>query len=216
MTTVEEVVEEGMVPVYADSLLDGTYSVTMKSSSSMFKADHCVLTVENGEMTVTLFMSSDAYAWMYAGTAEEAAASTEADWLPLEAEGEEKTFILPLNALDAGEAYAAFSRRKELWYDRTLLFRADSLPAEAFREGFFTTAESLKLADGTYTVETALSGGSGKASVQSPATLTVEGGRAFAELVWSSSNYDYMLVEGERYDPVALEPEAAASPPLRK
>ena len=32
MTTVEEVVEEGMTPVYADSLIDGDYPVRVKSS----------------------------------------------------------------------------------------------------------------------------------------------------------------------------------------
>ena len=58
------------------------------------------------------------------------------------------TFTIPVEALDAPVLCAAYSKNKELWYDRTLLFRADSLPVEAFREGFFTTPASLSLADG--------------------------------------------------------------------
>ena len=201
MTTVEKVVEEGMVPVSADSLKDGVYTVTMKSSSSMFKADHCELVVEGGEMRVVLYMTSEAYPYMYAGTAEQAAAADEANLVPLT----DGTFTLPLNALDDGESFAAFSKRKELWYDRTLLFRADSLPTEAFAEGFFTTAESLGLADGEYTVEVALSGGSGKASVTSPAAVIVADGAATAKIEWSSSNYDYMRIDDEVYLPVNTE-----------
>ena len=198
MTTVEEVVEEGMVPITADSLVDGTYPVTMKSSSSMFKADHCELTVADGRMSVTLYMTSEAYPWMYAGKAEEAAAADEGAWVPLT----EGSFTLPLEALDDGEPFAAFSKRKELWYDRTLLFRADSLPAEAFAAGFFTTAESLGLADGDYAAELSLSGGSGKAGVDSPAALTVKDGKCTAVLCWSSPNYDYMKVDGEQFLPL--------------
>ena len=210
MTAVEEVVEEGMVPVYAASLVDGVYPVAMKSSSSMFKAERCELIVENGKMRAVLHMKSEAYPYMYAGTAAEAAADTENGWIPLT----EGTFTLPLNALDSGEAFAAYSKRKELWYDRTLLFRADSLPAEAFAEGYFTTAESLGLADGDYTASVTLSGGSGRASVQSPARLTVAGGACTAEIAWSSANYDYMKVDGARYDPVSLDPVSVFVIPL--
>ena len=65
MTPVEDVVEEGMKPVRAENIIDGVYPVEMKSSSSMFKADHCELTVENGKMCVTLFMTSEAYPFMF-------------------------------------------------------------------------------------------------------------------------------------------------------
>lgn len=67
------------------------------------------------------------------------------------------------------------------------------------------TAESLGLADGGYTAEVTLTGGTGKASVSSPAALTVKDGRVTAAVVWSSSNYDYMIVDGVKYDPVTTE-----------
>ncbi len=201
MTEVRDVVEEGMTPVYADCLKDGVYPVTMESSSSMFKADRCDLVVEDGTMQVVLYMSSESYPWMYAGTAAEAAATDESAWIPRT----DATFTLPLAALDSGESYAAFSERKQLWYDRTLLFRADSLPADAFVDGFFVTAESLGLADGTYTADVTLYGGTGRATVTSPATLTVSGGAAEAKIEWSSPNYDYMRVDEELCLPVNAE-----------
>ena len=67
------------------------------------------------------------------------------------------------------------------------------------------TPESLGLADGAYTVDVSLAGGSGKASVTSPARLTVENGVCTAEIEWSSPNYDYMLVNGEKLLPVNAE-----------
>ncbi len=61
------------------------------------------------------------------------------------------------------------------------------------------------LADGTYEVEVTLSGGSGRATVASPCEITVSGGQMTARIEWSSSNYDYMLVDGEKYLPVNTE-----------
>ena len=203
MTTVEDVVEEGMEPVYADALKEGVYPVEMKSSSSMFKADHVELKVEDGRMQALLYMTSQSYLYMFAGTAAEAAAAAEADYIPLTpGDGDMEVFALPVEALDAGLSFAAFSKKKEKWYDRTLLFRVDSLPAEAFLESPLTTVSDLSLEDGTYTVEVTLSGGSGKASVESPAVLTVRDGEATAAIVWSSSNYGFMMVGDEKFLPV--------------
>ena len=36
----------------------------------------------------------------------------------------------------------------------------------------------------------------------SPAKVTVKDGNVTAEIIWSSSNYDFMMVNGERFDPV--------------
>lgn len=215
MTTVEDVVEEDMEPVYSDSLADGSYSVTVDSSSSMFKITACTLTVAEGQMTAEMTMSGTGYLYLYMGTAEEAAGADESSYLSYtENDAGEHVFTVPVDALDEGISCAAFSKRKELWYDRTLVFRADSLPQEAFAEGVITTPESLDLADGTYTVEVTLEGGSGKASVQSPCTLTVESGACTAEIVWSSSNYDYMMVDGSKLEPTTLEPGSTFEVPV--
>ena len=59
--------------------------------------------------------------------------------------------------------------------------------------------------DGTYQVEVELLGGSGRASVTSPAKVEIKDGKAVATLEWSSPNYDYMVVDGEKYLPVNTE-----------
>jgi len=193
MTTVEDVVEEGMVPVPGEMLLDGDYTVAADCSSSMFRIVEAVLHVSDGKLTATITMSGTSYLYVFPGTAAEAAAAEESAWIGYTEDSEGRfCFNIPVDALDAGISCAAYSRNKELWYDRTLLFRADSLPMEAFREGFFVTAESLGLADGDYLVDVSLSGGSGKAKLASPAALHVENGICTATLVWGSKNYDYM------------------------
>ena len=58
------------------------------------------------------------------------------------------------------------------------------------------------ISDGEYAASVTLTGGSGKASIDSPCKVTVENGKATADIIWSSPNYDYMMVDGVRYDPV--------------
>lgn len=203
MAEVEEVVEEGMTPISGDKVKDGTYNVTVKSSSKMFDITACELTVEGGKMTATMHMGGKGYLYVYMGTGEQAAAADEADYIPFteEADGTH-SFTVPVDALDEGIDCAAFSKKKEKWYDRTILFRADSLPMDAFADGVVTTPDSLSLADGVYTADVALAGGSGRASVQSPTELTVKDGKVTAKIVWSSKNYDYMKVGDTKYDTV--------------
>ena len=209
MVEAVDVVDPGMIPVHADDLLDGIYPVAMRSSSSMFKADHVKLEVKDGSMQAYLFMTSQSYVYMFPGTAQDAANANEDQYIPLEKtalDGEElEAFRLPVAALDDGLSFSSYSRRKEKWYDRTLLFEADSLPVEAFRNPPFTQLSDLNLTDGDYIVDVTLEGGSGRASVTSPASLTVSGGKATAHIVWSSSNYVFMMVGEEKYLPVADE-----------
>ena len=60
-------------------------------------------------------------------------------------------------------------------------------------------------ADGEYSIQVDLEGGSGKAMVTSPTILTVKDGQAYAQIQWSSSNYDYMIVDDEQYFPTNEE-----------
>ena len=211
----EEVVEADMTPVYAESLTDGDWPVEVKSSSSMFRIESAVLHVGNAAMTATMTMSGKGYLYVYPGTALEAATGEQSAYIPFaeNAEGAH-TFTIPVSALDAPVPCAAFSKNKELWYDRTLLFRVDSLPMEAFREGFFTTTKSLGLADGAYTAAVTLAGGSGKASVESPAGLTVKGGVCTARIVFSSKNYDYVRIGDAVFLPVNTEGNSAFDLPV--
>ncbi len=55
-------------------------------------------------------------------------------------------------------------------------------------------------AAGTRMVDITMEGGSGKAHILSPVEVNETGGKLTAKLVWSSSNYDYMIVGGTRYE----------------
>ena len=215
MTTVEDVVEEGMTPLYASSLLEGVYPVTVDCSSSMFRIADCLLTVQGGAISARLTMGGKSYGWVYPGTAQEAAAADHADHIPAQFDENGATvFEIPVQGLDMGIPCAAFSLNKELWYDRTLVFRSDSLPLSAFADGVLMTPASLQLADGVYSVEVSLTGGSGKARVESPARLTVSDGVCTAEIVWGSKNYDYMKVEEVQYFPTNTEGNSAFEIPV--
>ena len=206
MTEVEDVVDESMTPIYADELNDGAYPITVDSSSSMFRIDSCELTVDGDTMTAALTMKSDSYLYLYAGTAEEAAKAPESDYIkPVDDGHDGNVFTLPVEALDSGVDCAAFSKNKEKWYPRTLVFEASSLPADAFKAGKTTTVADLDLADGAYTVDVTMAGGTGRASIESPATLTIQDGKATATITWSSPNYDYMIVDDVKYTPTNAE-----------
>lgn len=203
MITPEDVVEEGMVPIGGGSVKDGVYDVTVNCSSSMFKIVSCELTVQDAEMTAVLTMSSDSYLQLFMGTGEEAAKAEDGEYIPAEENADgEITFEVPVEALDMGIDCAAYSRRKEKWYDRVLLFRADSLPRDAFAEGVIPTAQDLGLADGVYFVDVVLEGGSGKTSVESPAKMQVKDGAATATVRFSSPHYDYVICGEEKLLPV--------------
>ena len=58
------------------------------------------------------------------------------------------------------------------------------------------------ISDGEYTASVTLTGGSGKAHIESPCKITVSDGKATADIFWSSKNYDYMILNGETYYPV--------------
>lgn len=198
----QEVGFEGMEAVYPEALKDGVYSINVDSSSSMFNITSCELTVAEGKMTAAMTMGGKGYLHLFMGTGEEAASASEDAYIAFgENENGEHVFTVPVEALNLETDCAAFSAKKETWYDRVLVFRADTLPSEAYAEGTAVTAETLGLADGEYTADVELGGGSGKAAVTSPAVITVKDGKAVARIIWSSNKYDYMIVDGEKLFP---------------
>lgn len=83
-----------------------------------------------------------------------------------------------------------------------ILFLVCALFLLLFRENTALTArasQGTELTDGEYAIELTLTGGSGKAAVETPTLLTIIDGAAWANITWSSSNYDYMLVDGTKY-----------------
>ena len=203
------------------ALPDGTYTADFDTDSSMFHANEAsdgkgTLTVKEGQMTLHVSLVSKNIVNLYVGTAEDAV-SHEADWLQPTTDtvtysdgtsDEVYGFDIPVEALDTDFSVAILGKKGK-WYDHTVSVR-NAQPA--MKEA---------LADGTYTCDVTLEGGSGRATVESPAALTVADGRMTATIVWSSPNYDYMLVDGEKYLPTNTEgnstfeiPVAALDTPL--
>ena len=113
-------------PVYAHELENGVYEISVDSSSSMFRVVKCLLTVEDGSMSAAMTMSGNGYGMVYMGTGEQALADSEDKYIPfvLEENGA-KTFTVPVEALNVECDCAAWSIRKEKWYDRVLVFEAE-------------------------------------------------------------------------------------------
>ncbi len=120
-------IEEG-TPVYGDVLNDGTYDITVESSSSMFNIEACQLTVADGKMTAAMTMGGTGYLYVFPGTGEEAAAASEEQYISFEEnDAGQHVFTIPVEYLDKGVDCAAFSKNKEMWYDRTFVFQSVSL-----------------------------------------------------------------------------------------
>ena len=119
-------------PVYGDRIADGVYEISVDSSSSMFRVVKCELTVAQGEMTAVMTMSGQGYGMVYMGTGEQALADSEDAYIPFAADDDgAKTFTVPVEALNVEMDCAAWSIKKEKWYDRVLVFESDLIPAEA-------------------------------------------------------------------------------------
>lgn len=237
----QEVGTEGMVPVYGKDIVDGTYSVEVESSSSMFRIVKAELTVADGDMSAVITLGGKGYLRLFMGTGEEAVAADESAYAEYKEDAEGAyTYEIAVEALNKELECTGFSKRKEKWYDHQICFDAATLPKEALlielptenssgtenmetgrndgadenRNSETETATEAELylepaetdlADGTYKINVDMAGGSGKATIESPATLKVSENKATAVLVWSSPNYDYMIVNGEKYLPVNTE-----------
>ena len=102
---------------------DGSYKVNVTSSSSMFKVTDCILTSKNGEMTAKITLSGTGYDYLYVGTSTEAALADKSKWIPYVVDKNGMyTYTIPVSLLDTGISVAAFSHKKQIWYDRTLTF----------------------------------------------------------------------------------------------
>ncbi|SEG10993.1 hypothetical protein SAMN04487934_1087 [Eubacterium ruminantium] len=202
----EKVTDANMSPITADMLNDGEYEIDVNSSSSMFKISKAILKVADGKLTVTMTMGGKGYLYIYKGTPEEAVAAKEDEYIPFAEDSDgAHTYTFDIDALDVEVKCAAFSKKKEKWYDRSLCFTSSKLPVSAFKEDSLVTAGTLQLADGKYEVEFGFDGGSGKVSLENPAEMEVKDGQVSVTLKWLSTNYDYMIVDDIKYDAVVDE-----------
>ena len=207
-SAVSEAASESAAASSARTLEDGTYTAEFDTDSSMFHVNEAsdgkgTLTVEDGQMTLHISLQSKKIVNLYVGMAADAP-DHEANWLQPTTDTvtysdgtseEVYGFDVPVEALDT-DFQLAILGTKGKWYDHTVSVR--NVEAQA--------AEAVETpADGSYTCEVTLEGGSGRATVDSPAALTVADGKMTATIVWSSPNYDYMIVDGEKYLPTNTE-----------
>jgi major membrane immunogen (membrane-anchored lipoprotein) len=126
--------KEKAKPLYANQIQDGTYKIEVSSSSSMFRIIDARLTVADGEMSAILTLSGDGYEKLYMGTGEEAADDTDDKCIYFIENTEGKyTYTVPVDALNQDTDCAAWSIRKQMWYDRVLVFQSSLLPEEAIQ-----------------------------------------------------------------------------------
>ena len=204
----------------APALEDGVYTADFNTDSSMFHANETcdgkgVLTVQDGQMTIHVSLASTSIVNLFPGLKEDAQKDgavllqpttdtvTYPDGLTEEVNG----FDIPVPALDE-EFDVALIGKKGVWYDHKVSV-SNPVPKED------DAVAAIPLADGTYTIEVGFAGGSGKSHVLSPCTLKVENGTATATIVWSSEKYDYMLVDGQRYDVLTTEGGSTFEIPVR-
>ena len=201
-------------------LPDGVYTAEFSTDSSMFHVSEAcdgkgTLTVKDGVMTIHISLGSKKILNLYPGLAEDAAKDgavllepttdtvTYSDGMTEEVYG----FDVPVPVI--GEEFdLALIGTKGKWYDHTVKV------SDPVAEGTADTFDLSTVEDGSYTIELTMEGGSGRASIQSPAQLAIADGAATATLEWSSPNYDYMLVNGEKYLPVNTEGNSVFEVPV--
>ncbi len=201
-------------------LPDGVYTAEFSTDSSMFHVSEAcdgkgTLTVKDGVMTIHISLGSKKILNLYPGLAEDAAKDgavllepttdtvTYSDGMTEEVYG----FDVPVPVI--GEEFdLALIGTKGKWYDHKVKV------SDPVAEGAADTFDLSTVEDGSYTIELTMEGGSGRASIQSPAQLAIADGAATAILEWSSPNYDYMLVNGEKYLPVNTEGNSVFEVPV--
>lgn len=194
------------------NLADGTYTAEFTTDSSMFHVNEeydnqGTLTVKDGKATIHITLTSKNIVNLFLGTAEDAQKdgaellepTTDTVNYSDGTTDEVNGFDVPVPVLDE-EFDLALIGTKGVWYDHKVKVSNPQPKTDDAQD-----TESAQLPDGTYNIDLDFEGGSGKASISSPAEVTISGGEAVATVEWSSPNYDYMIVGGEKYLPVNTE-----------
>ena len=199
-------------------IADGTYVASFTTDSSMFHVneanqDKGILTVKDGKMTIHVSLQSKRIVNLYPGLAEDAEKegaellepTTDTVVYSDGYEDEVYGFDIPVPALDE-EFDVALIGTHGNWYDHKVVVsdpvEGDDINAVINGGSEESGNASSAVSDGEHTIEVTLEGGTGRASVESPAVFRKTGDEIIAVITWSSPYYDYMIVEGQKYEPV--------------
>jgi hypothetical protein len=204
---------------------DGVYLASFDTDNSMFHVNEAwngkgILTVKDGIMTIHIVMPSKNVLNLFYGLAEDAVKDGAELISPVTEEviyddgttEEVYAFDVPVPVLDE-EYDLALIGKKQVWYDHKVKV-SNPEPYDEDKAAADAEADTSSDNEGGLTAEVTLTGGSGKATVTSPAKIKEEDGRIIATVEWSSPNYDYMIVDGVKYEPVNTEGNSVFEIPI--
>ena len=172
---------------------NGTYVVTFLSDHSMFHVndannDKGILTVKDGEMTVHVSLQSKKIVKLFYGNKEDA-------------QKEGADLIEPsVDLIDYGDGYTS----EVYGFD---------VPVPYLDEPFEVSI--LGTHDNWYTHNVTVSDPVLGDDIHQGTELDLENGEATLTLIWSSANYDYMIVDGAELKPVNEEGNSTFEVPVK-
>lgn len=122
-----------MTAVYPMDIEDGTYPAEVLSTSQYFRITDAKLTKSGSDMHAVITISSTSYKYVYPGSAAEAAAADPSEWIRADESTGYGQFTIEVPALNLEIPCAAYSKKKDKWYDRDIAFLASSLPEGALK-----------------------------------------------------------------------------------
>ena len=82
-------------------------------------------------MSAVITLSSTSYSYVYPGTAAEAEAADKSGWIAADESSGFGQFALDVEALNKEMPCAAFSKKKQKWYDRDIVFLTSGIPEDS-------------------------------------------------------------------------------------
>ncbi|MBR6478075.1 MAG: sirohydrochlorin cobaltochelatase [Lachnospiraceae bacterium] len=215
--------EEGNFLAAADLKEGVSYQAKFDTDSSMFGLNEVcggkgVLTVVGGKLYIHVTLKSKSVLNLFPGLAADAQKEGAAILQPTldvvtyddGTKEEVYGFDVPVPYLDK-EFDLALVGTKGTWYDHKV--SVSQVTEGAANASVVVGSQAPALEEQTEastssnTTKITLNGGSGKATIESPAQVIKKDGKDYAVLIWNSKNYDYMIVDGVKYLNEAKEGE---------
>ena len=214
--------EETEPEVTKCELEDGIYEADFDTDNSMFHVNEMLdgkgeLAVKDGQMTIHVSLTSKNIVNLFYGLAEDAGKEGAVLLEPTidvidyndGTTDEVNGFDIPVPYLD-DEFDVALIGKKGVWYDHKVSVSNPVLKDVTVVDDKGVEQFAGYVYQGDYTIEVDLEGGSGKATIASPAQIkNRDDGSQVVCIEWSSPNYDYMLVGDEKYLPVNPDTECS-------